>query len=273
MMRAIIGLLILLIGVLLLTGFFNTGILFRMIFNFFRLWPIFFVFIGISILSSIKGLRWMKYINYLLGIFFAIYIVFMPLESRFFDFNSENRNFEILNTESKNVDIDIDYPSVVLAIEVKDIEQISIEYDSDDLKPDIKILNDKIKIDYDDNFLKGTNRYITLVLPKDKNYKIDIDSAYADLRVKDNYSSINEIHFDTAITRLYYENQGDMKYLKLISNSAIFKADIDVLENTRYDYNKSTAIFTRNINGMNRDRDMPQLYLDINTAISNIDIY
>ncbi|MGC9385156.1 MAG: hypothetical protein ACP5D6_11205 [Kosmotogaceae bacterium] len=59
-------------------GYFGPEILYNVLYNFIFLWPIILIFIGLGILSSVKGLKWLKYVNGVLIVCFVAFLVFWP---------------------------------------------------------------------------------------------------------------------------------------------------------------------------------------------------
>ncbi len=77
-MKVAIGTLLIIFGLLFIFGYFGPEILYNALYNFIFLWPIVLIFIGLGILSSIKGLKWLKYVNGILIVCFVVFLVFWP---------------------------------------------------------------------------------------------------------------------------------------------------------------------------------------------------
>ncbi|MFO7882289.1 MAG: hypothetical protein R6U52_07105 [Kosmotogaceae bacterium] len=77
-MKVAIGTLLVIFGLLFIFGYFGSEILYNALYNFIFLWPVILIFIGLGILSSIKGLKWLKYVNGILIVCFVVFLVFWP---------------------------------------------------------------------------------------------------------------------------------------------------------------------------------------------------
>ncbi|MEA2066899.1 MAG: hypothetical protein U9O65_07415 [Thermotogota bacterium] len=77
-MKVAIGTLLVIFGLLFIFGYFGPEILYNVLYNFIFLWPIILIFIGMGILSSVKGLKWLKYVNGILIVCFVAFLVFWP---------------------------------------------------------------------------------------------------------------------------------------------------------------------------------------------------
>lgn len=79
-MKLAIGLIIVLIGVFLLLGVFSADIFLVFLTNLVRFWPAILILSGISILSGIRGLRWLRYVNGVLVFAFIAFLFLWPTE-------------------------------------------------------------------------------------------------------------------------------------------------------------------------------------------------
>ena len=77
-MKVAIGTLLIIFGLLFIFGYFGPEILYNVLYNFIFLWPVILIFIGLGILSSVKGLKWLKYVNGILIVCFMAFLVFWP---------------------------------------------------------------------------------------------------------------------------------------------------------------------------------------------------
>ncbi len=77
-MKVAIGTLLIIFGLLFIFGYFGPEILYNVLYNFILLWPVILIFIGLGILSSVKGLKWLKYVNGILIVCFMAFLVFWP---------------------------------------------------------------------------------------------------------------------------------------------------------------------------------------------------
>lgn len=79
-MKVAIGTLLVIFGLLFIFGYFGPEILYNVLYNFIFLWPVILIFIGLGILSGVKGLKWLKYVNGILIVCFVAFLVFWPSE-------------------------------------------------------------------------------------------------------------------------------------------------------------------------------------------------
>jgi len=77
-LKVAIGTLLIIFGLLFIFGYFGPEILYNVLYNFIFLWPVILIFIGLGILSSVKGLKWLKYVNGILIVCFMAFLVFWP---------------------------------------------------------------------------------------------------------------------------------------------------------------------------------------------------
>jgi len=77
-MKIALGLIFVLVGVLLIFGLFTGDTLLNALVNLANFWPIILVLVGMSILASIRGLRWIRYLNTILIVAFVLFVFFWP---------------------------------------------------------------------------------------------------------------------------------------------------------------------------------------------------
>ncbi|HAA85574.1 MAG TPA: hypothetical protein DCE14_04380 [Kosmotogaceae bacterium] len=79
-MKLVFGLIVLLLGVFLLLGVLSADVFLVFLTNLARFWPVVLILVGISILSGIKGLGWLRYINAVLVFAFILFLLFWPAD-------------------------------------------------------------------------------------------------------------------------------------------------------------------------------------------------
>ncbi|AKI97245.1 hypothetical protein [Kosmotoga pacifica] len=83
-MRLALGIFLIFIGILTVFGYFSISSLTNFTENFVVTWPLILVFIGISLLSGIKGLKWLKYVNAMLIVAYLFFLLLWPAPINFF---------------------------------------------------------------------------------------------------------------------------------------------------------------------------------------------
>jgi len=273
-MKIFMGLFILLIGLLLLFGVFNASIWIDIVNNFLFAWPVIFVFIGISILSGIEKLHWLRYINSILIILFTLYLIF----GSGFNLTGSNDDYEFthtINPTGEVVRLDIDFPEILVDLEfVKDSNEIRGVYTSRGNDLEMSGTDDSLRLTSTSNYHFipfGMGRKITLYLPENYKYRIDSDSAV--FRIEDRFieNRIEKISLNSAVVQI--DLQYDiMEYpLAIDVNSAIINSKIIMPESTTYRGNFDGAFKSLDIE-LKKSNDSPDLILDYDAAIMNLDL-
>ncbi len=270
-MRIFMGLFILLIGILLLFGVFSTSIWFDVVNNFLAAWPLIFVFIGISILSGIGKLHWLKYVNAILIILFTLYLVF----GSGLNIGASTKSYEIshlLNPDTEVVKLNIDFPELLLDIEYTDDSgEITGTYESriDDLE--LTGTDKSLSLSSRNKFnviMFGTNRKLTLNLPRKYTYRIVSSSAV--FRINDDFieNRIQSIDVNCAVAQLDMEFESLGVPLTLDVDSAIINAKLKVPSGSSYSGSFDSAI--KNLDAdIPKSNENPSLILDFDSAIMN----
>lgn len=111
------GLIFVFIGVLLIFGIFTGDTILNAFVNLINYWPIILIFVGLSILSGVKGLKWLRYLNAVLTVCFIVYIFFWP--SAFLSGSRAVSDSVVLESadQPRTVEIKLDIAMVNLQIE------------------------------------------------------------------------------------------------------------------------------------------------------------
>src|SRR6056297_1408726 len=177
-MHLFFGVMLLVIGVLLVFGLFYATIFSTIFENLFYLWPFILILIGLSILSKIKGLRWLRFINAIFIICFALALIFYPTDF-LTDKQYQEYSFQVAldETAEKNI-LELDVPTVYLEV-VSDESldnMISGTYYSHVDDTQIRISGNRVRISRENDnkiFLFGTPRYeLSLRIPEDTNLEL-----------------------------------------------------------------------------------------------------
>ncbi len=277
-MRLFFGLTLLLIGVLIVFGIFDTSIFGTMIENLFFLWPFILIMIGISILSNIKTLRWLKVVNVIFIIAFTLALMFYPTDyygSR--EYEEYPFQIAISSPEVKTI-LELELGTVYLEIDT-DYELTNIisgSYISDKNDLEIEQSGNRLKLIRDNDYqffaFKKPRHEIHLKVPADSNLELLIDSAVVKgkLNLKENpfeYVDINTAMLDLDIL---LKNTGKPLYFK--TQSAINSLDFYLPKNSMYYDNIESAISNLKIkdNTFKENENIPDIILDVHSAISNI---
>ncbi|HOO74489.1 MAG TPA: hypothetical protein PLS66_04275 [Tepiditoga sp.] len=279
-MRFAFGLIIIVIGVLLLFGTINVNIFFNVINNFFTVWPIIFIFIGLSIISKIEGFKWVKWINSILSILFVIYLFFFPGQNYSAKIYEGNETIPI--TENfEEIYIDIDCPISNMKINFEDsTDEIAFKYSSLNTQPEIDSFGNRIKIDTTPGiryFIPSSNPALKLELIKGIKYYISIDSGISKVEADNLNNYIKELNINSGIINVTVNNLRDGNYsygeTKFDFDTAILNMKIYTPSETTYDYDIDTAFKTFDVSsGIIRNSENPDMYFNIDSAFSNITI-
>lgn len=268
-MRLFFGILLAIIGFTLLFGIFSVDIVLRIFSNFFNAWPIIFVFIGISILSGIKSLKWVRYINYALSIAFVLYLVFVPIANREDMFNG---NFEIpINENYSNYDIQIDFATINLDIRYHEENYIDFQFKDNNSKPDFEINGNRIKIENTYYFTTTNNSKIIVHLPENIEYDFDLNSAIVNMGVEGHSNYINDLKVDAAISNIKMESEFFPIKLKIDSNTAINNIKIYSSREATYDIDKNGPFISTKVDdNFINNKITPKIKIDSDSAFGNI---
>lgn len=270
-MRLFLGLLLAIIGFTLLFGFFSGDLVLRIFYNFFNVWPIIFIFIGISILSNIKGLKWMKFINYALSVVFVIYLVFVPISHKEEMFTG---NFEVpVTSDYSDYNIQIDYAVINLEVRYYDKDYIDFQFNETMGKPDFEINGNRIRVENTYFFATTRNTKVILYLPRNLEYDFDLNSAIVNFLSNNESNYINDLRIDTAISNIKIEAQEFPVRLDINTNNAISNIKIYSNSQINYDLTKDAAFVKTDIDdNFIRNSLDPQLTVDIDAAFGNLSL-
>lgn len=236
-MRLAFGLIILLVGVFLVFGFFSADVFLNLLINFAKFWPIIIILVGIGILSGVKGMKWLKYINALLIVCFVLALFFWPAGSDYGRNYTQTLTMDSGETSRELIELRIDTPITKLKImplgetvsdDIIGKMDYAVTYGNKLKVRDSEGLN---KITYTiepDNFWFSSTD-ISLMLNPKKKYRLIFNTGIikgnlnlTDLNVE--YIDINSGIVDISID-LPEENDSDIKIDCGILNSKIIVPD------------------------------------------------
>ncbi|OAA31029.1 hypothetical protein AT15_08625 [Kosmotoga arenicorallina S304] len=120
-MRFALGLFLIFLGFFVVLGYFSLGSLPNFIDNFSATWPLILVFIGISLLSGIKGLKWLKYVNALLILGYLFFLLLWPAPINF-AYQSGAQDLLTKETLSENTVVELNIDSSICTVNIERLE-------------------------------------------------------------------------------------------------------------------------------------------------------
>jgi len=278
-MKLFFGIILLTIGVLLVFGLIDASLFSNAFENLFYLWPFILIMIGLSILSNVKGLRWLRVINSILIIGFAFALFFFPA-----DFLSDGVYKEIpfqiaLDGDSEKNIIELEIGTVYLEVvsdrQLSDMITGTYVSREDDMK--IYMSGNRLKISRKDDYkfylFKKPRNELHLKVPEDGNLELLIDSAVlkSDLILKKNPFEIIDIN--TAILNMNMEVEEFTVPMKLICESAINDLKIKTSGDLNYSRTMESAINNISISDVFKEVDYnPDLDVQVRSAINTFSL-
>ena len=120
-MKLALGLILVILGILLVNGTLTANSLYNVVFNLIDFWPVILIFIGLGILSSVKGFRWVKYVNNILITLFVLFLFLWPSGS-ISEGEFETRELFLDASKSRNIEtIEIHLKSDVLVLTLNNL--------------------------------------------------------------------------------------------------------------------------------------------------------
>jgi hypothetical protein len=243
-MKLIIGVFIIVLGIMLLSGISIGGILAGVFLNFFKIWPLIIIMIGLGILSEVRGFKWVKYINWVVSAFFVLFLIFAPADISFRKMNNEEF---ILKTNEiySHYNFEANLP----------VANITFETHSD--SPDIKVYTrtrrefggvemfaNKIIINYEPFstpiFFYGEQYIISF--PEQKTFSVVINCAVSNTKFNLNNNVIRNIELNSAIVNFRLDINNFISPVKIVTNAAISNLEIKLPEGTTYYFNNTAPL-------------------------------
>lgn len=278
-MRLFFGVLLLVVGILLVFGLFDSSIFSTILENLFYLWPFILILIGLSILSNIKGLRWLRFVNAILIIGFTLALIFYPTDY-LSDQKFESYQFQAAFEQGlEKMIIELDLPTVYLEVSTDETLQnvISGTYFSNADDTDVKISDNRVRISKKDGnkfFLFGKPKYeLHLQIPESTNIELLIDSAVLKGNMTLDKSMIEVIDINTAILSMDLSINEFAVPMEIVCESAINNLDIIAPLGARYTKTMESAINKISISDSFKEVDYdPDLDVEVHAAINTFDL-
>jgi len=281
-MRIFFGVFIVLIGIFLLFGTVTNDLWWNVLNNFFSVWPIIFVFIGLSVLSKISGLKWLRIVNSVLIILFVVFLFFFP------GFSGKNTN--LIETqvnvaleagiEKVSIEVKIDNINLIIrparkesqnsitgSIMATEADEIQIIQSSGRLR----IISNEHKNAF--FFFAPKDRIVELFLPENIYYDLYAAGGIITSRITLRKNIIEEIDFEGGIIDLDFETELIEKPFEIISNSGISKIKLTIPKTSTSNTSLEGGIknFSAEVYLIKQSLD-PQVYIEVNSGIMNIDL-
>jgi len=185
-MKLFFGLTFILVGVLLLFGFFTANLWASVLDNFVAVWPVVFIFIGLSVLARFRTLRWLNVLNGLLIVLFVLFLFFWRWD---FGWTGPLQEYTLptisLREQDKEVKIIFRASSLDVEFVAQSAEEPLIQgtYVSHAQNLVLKQNENVITIDFPRmravTLTKNYKKKIKMALPRQYSYKIVIESGTA----------------------------------------------------------------------------------------------
>ena len=251
-MKIAMGLIFVLVGVLLIFGIFTGDTLLNAFINLVNYWPIILVFVGLSILSSIKGLRWIRYLNALLIAVFVLFTFFWP--SPFLSGERAVKDTVTLEALESSRSIEIQLNLAMANIAVEPLEE---EASSKAAVIDYTVRGSNLRIEEDNTQLSQK-----FVIRPDSNISW-LGTSTIVMKLNPNYNYV--LKFDSAVMNSRFD-LGELKVDELKLNGAIIKAELNMSEVGSADIKVNAAIINSEIFIPDNIRSI----LRVNAAIKSV---
>lgn len=236
-MRLAFGLIILLVGILLVFGFFSADVFLNLLINFSRFWPFIIILVGIGILSGVKGMKWLKYINALFIVVFVLSLFFWPAGTNYGRNYSHTLTMENQEASNEVIELRIDLPIAKLRIMPYDgtIDENTVG------KIDYAVTyGNQLKVRESDGFTKivyniepdsfwFSSSDISLMLNPGKKYRLILDSGILKGNLNLTGLNVEYVDIDSGIVNITINlpggNDSDIKIDSGIMNSKILVPD------------------------------------------------
>ncbi|HQO12891.1 MAG TPA: hypothetical protein PK741_07405 [Petrotogaceae bacterium] len=271
---------IIILGVLFIVNGFSLGVLTTVMFNFLSLWPVILIFIGLGILSSIKGLRWIKWISMGLSVIFVLMLFFNPFSptpNAFINRDSYDYGYykdsikETVDGSAGEISIIFETGSIAIDILTDDTlsePEIVGSHNIDSGK--LAVVNEGSIITFatdDFHSMLQLNKRISLKLPAKYSYYIQIKSGVVDLRTDDMHNSIKRIKADCGVINCVSSFGRIEEPIILNMKAGISNIKFNVEKESTYRMDRSGGINSTHIYNLKEDRLNPDMDIRLNAGI------
>jgi len=271
---------IIILGVLFIVNGFSLGVLTTVMFNFLSLWPVILIFIGLGILSTIKGLRWIKWISMGLSVIFVLMLFFNPFsptpnafisrDSYDYGYYKDSIN-ETFDSSAQEITIIFETGSIAIDILTDDTlsePEIVGSHNIDSGK--LAVVNEGKTITFatdDFHSMLQLNKRISLKLPAKYSYYIQIKSGVVDLRTDDMHNSIKRIKADCGVINCVSSFGRIEEPIILNMKAGISNIKFNVEKESTYRMDRSGGINSTHIYNLKEDRLNPDMDIRLNAGI------
>jgi len=272
-MRIAFGIFIILLGIIIL--FFNPGwnLIERIFENLSMVWPMILIFIGIGILSKIKGFGWLRFINIILMVLFILYLLLWP---NFLDFGGLNLYKSAIDVPIDAVDgstiklIFITGPLKLYLEDEKNQRNITGFYSFNSKYFEILTKKNEVVFRSHKNYSFGKQNRIDLKLPKDYIYDVVIKSGVLSCELDFKENIIKNFDVDSGVINLDFELEKLLLPLNLKLKASIINADIKLPKGAKYDLFTTGGIKKVSVSNLTRDSVSPDFKMTVDSGIINL---
>ncbi|HPX98163.1 MAG TPA: hypothetical protein PLO74_08425 [Thermotogota bacterium] len=240
-MKLFFGLVFILVGVLLLFGFFTANLWANVLDNFIAVWPVIFIFIGLSVMSNIRSLRWLNVVNGILIVLFVLFLFFWrwdigwmgPLQEYTLPAISLRENEKEVKIIFRAASLDVEF-----AAQSAEDPLIQGTYFSHAQNLVLKQSENVITIDFPRKhavtLTKNYKKKIKMVLPRQYSYQIVIESGTARFFSSFEDNPFSRVEINTAIGTIDSRFKRTEFPIAYVIKSAIGNVDITLPKDTPY---------------------------------------
>lgn len=271
-MKIAFGIFIILVGIMVL--FFNPGweLLERVLENFSMGWPMIFIFLGLAILSQVKGLKWLRILNTVLMIIFVLYLLLWPnpLDFGTADYYESDINLPVENQTNSTIKLVFKTPLLNLKIKDGDSENLKGSYSFRTKYFEIVSKGNEFVFQSSENVIFGPKNKIVLELPEKYEYEITIESAISDVELNMKRALLKKLELESGIAEFEmnvekFDSPTHIKIKAGFTNGKIYFA-----ENTKYSLNVESAIRNVKVSDLIEEENLPDVSISIESGISNL---
>ncbi len=256
-MKLFFGLVFILVGGLLLFGFFTANLWANVLDNFIAVWPVIFIFIGLSVMANIRSLRWVKAVNGVLIVLFVLFLFFWrwdigwmgPLQEYTMPAISLRENEKEVKLIFRAASLDVEFSA-----QTGEESLIQGTYRSHAQNLVLKQTENVITIDFPREhsvtLTKNYKKKIMMVLPREYRYQIVIESGTARFYSSFDDNPFSKVEINTAIGTIDSRFKRTAFPIAYVIKTAIGTVDIKLPKETPYYADIRAAIRTIDLEGL-----------------------
>lgn len=271
-MKLAFGLIVLIAGILLLIGVSFGNLIEHILFNFNQVWPLIFVMVGLGILSKLKGLKWLSFINIILIIFFVAFLFLY--QGNFTKYISEDSDFSIsLSSNYSHYDLEFNLPTANITI-INDenlTDTIEGNYYGRNRANEIQQERNKITFKKTFYFPLISNTRIYLRVPSDFYYNIISNTAVTKLDISLDKNLFSKIVINSVVSNINYSFKELNTGFEFDISCVVNNIEIIMPEKYTYSVDSSGLVNNESILGrLRQDRNSPDVLITSSALVNNI---